>query len=126
MMVERSPSQGYTLTQPTGKGGDPTPRGVLARILRGAALLRHSLIVNNFLKKPLDFMLKMGYIITMKEMIKKDEIFTVTFTDGGEVFIQAQDEAHARRIIMANGLWSRNLDCGKFSRTIKKIEKANR
>ena len=80
--------------------------------------------MNNFLKISLDFLSKMGYIITMKEMIKKDEIFTVTFTDGGEVFIQAQDEAHARRIIMANGLWSRNLDCGKFSRVIKKIEKS--
>ena len=65
----------------------------------------------------------MGYIITMKEMMKKEEIFTVTFTDGGEVFIQAMDEGHARRIIMANGLWSRNLDCGKFSREIEKIEK---
>ena len=55
--------------------------------------------------------------------MKKESIFTVTFTDGGEVFIQAMDEGHARRIIMANGLWSRNLDCGKFSREIKKIEK---
>ena len=54
---------------------------------------------------------------------KPESIFTVTFTDGGEVFIQAMDEGHARRIIMANGLWSRNLDCGKFSREIKKIEK---
>ena len=126
-MVERSPSQGYTLTQPTGKGGDPTPRGVLARILRGAALLRHSLIVNNFLTLSLDFVSLMWYIITMRATkMKKESIFTVTFTDGGEVFIQAMDEAHARRIIMANGLWSRNLDCGKFSRTIKKIEKVNR
>ena len=66
----------------------------------------------------------MGYIITMKEMIKKDEIFTVTFTDGGEVFIQAQDEAHARRIIENNGLWSRNTHTESFTRTIKKIEKS--
>ena len=91
---------------------------------RAAAAAAPAKIVNNFLKKPLDFVTFMGYIITMKEMIKKDEIFTVTFTDGGEVFIQAQDEAHARRIIMANGLWSRNLDCGKFSRAIEKIEKS--
>ena len=34
-------------------------------------LLRLDLIVNNFLKKPLDFMAKMGYIITMKEMKNK-------------------------------------------------------
>ena len=59
-------------------------------------------------------------------MMKKESIFTVTFADGGEVFIQAMDEGHARRIIMANGLRSRNLDCGKFSRVIKKIEKSER
>ena len=89
--------------------------------------MRHSLIMNNFLTLSLDFVSLMWYIITMRATkMKKESIFTVTFTDGGEVFIQAMDEAHARRIIMANGLWSRNLDCGKFSRTIKKIEKANR
>ena len=55
--------------------------------------------------------------------MKKESIFTVTFTDGGEVFIQAMDEAHARRIIMANGLWSRNTHTESFTRTIKKIEK---
>ena len=58
-------------------------------------------------------------------MIKKEEIFTVTFADGGEVFIAARDEAHARRIIENNGLWSRNVDSESFSRTIKKIEKVN-
>jgi hypothetical protein len=35
--------------------------------------------VNNFLKKPLDFMAKMGYIITMKEMknIDKDTVLAI-------------------------------------------------
>lgn len=54
---------------------------------------------------------------------KPESIFTVTFTDGGEVFIQAMDEGHARRIIENNGLWSRNVDSESFTRTIKKIEK---
>ena len=58
--------------------------------------------------------------------MKKESIFTVTFTDGGEVFIQAMDEGHARRIIENNGLWSRNTDSESFTRTIKKIEKVNR
>ena len=55
--------------------------------------------------------------------MKRESIFTVTFTDGGEVFIQAMDEGHARRIIEHNGLWSRNVDSESFTRTIKKIEK---
>jgi len=67
----------------------------------------------------------MGYIITMKEMMmKRESTFTVTFTDGGEVFIAARDEAHARRIIENNGLWSRNTEDVPFERTIKKIEKS--
>jgi len=53
---------------------------------------------------------------------KPETIFTVTFTDGGEVFIQAMDKAHARRIIENNGLWSRNTHTEPFERTIKKIE----
>ena len=57
------------------------------------------------------------------KMMKTESIFTVTFTDGGEVFIQAMDEGHARRIIENNGLWSRNVDSESFTRTIKKIEK---
>jgi GTP-dependent phosphoenolpyruvate carboxykinase len=69
-------------------------------------------------------MLKMEYIIPMKEMMKKESIFTVTFTDGGEVFIKAMDEAHARRIIENNGLWRRNTEDEPFARTIKKVEKS--
>ena len=57
------------------------------------------------------------------EEMKKASIFTVTFTDGGSVFIQAMDEGHARRIIENNGLWSRNTHTESFERTIKKIEK---
>ena len=72
----------------------------------------------------------MCYIIRMKSeknnTMEKESIFTVTFTDGGEVFISARDEAHARRIIANNGLWSRNLDCGKFSRVVEKVEKNTR
>jgi len=53
--------------------------------------------------------------------MKAEKIFTVTFTDGGEVFIQAMDEAHARRIVEKNGLWSRNTHTESFTRTIKTI-----
>jgi hypothetical protein len=60
------------------------------------------------------------------EEMKRESIFTVTFTDGGSVFIQAMDEGHARRIIEHNGLWSRNTHTESFERTIKKIEKADR
>ena len=58
--------------------------------------------------------------------MKKESIFTVTFTDGGEVFISARDEAHARRIIANNGLWHRNTEDIPFERTIKKVEKNTR
>ena len=54
--------------------------------------------------------------------MKKESIFTVTFTDGGEVFIAAQNEGHARRIVEKNGLWSHNTHTESFERTIKKIE----
>ena len=57
---------------------------------------------------------------------KPERIFTVTFSDGGEVFIQAMDEGHARRIVENNGLWSENTHTESFTRTIKKIEKVNR
>ena len=57
-------------------------------------------------------------------MMIKEQIFTVTFTDGGEVFIAARDEAHARRIIENNGLWRRNTEDEPFARTIKSIELA--
>ena len=55
--------------------------------------------------------------------MKKESIFTVTFTDGGEVFIQAMDEGHARRIIENNGQWRRNTEEKPFDRCIEKIEK---
>mgnify|MGYP003657167897 FL=1 len=58
------------------------------------------------------------------EEMKRERIFTVTFTDGGSVFIQAMDEGHARRIIEHNGLWSRNTHTESFTRTIKKIEES--
>ena len=51
----------------------------------------------------------------------KESIFNVTFTDGGEVFIQAMDEAHVRRIIGKNDLWRTDTEGVPFSRTIKKI-----
>ena len=57
--------------------------------------------------------------------MKTESTFTVTFTDGGQVFIAARDEAHARRIIENNGLWSRNTHTESFTRTVKKIEKVN-
>jgi hypothetical protein len=59
-----------------------------------------------------------------KMMKTKDSIFTVTFTDGGEVFIQAMDEGHARRIVDGQS-WQRNVEEKPFSRTIEKIEKVN-
>ena len=72
----------------------------------------------------------MCYIIRMKseknDTMIKEQVFTVTFTDGGEVFISARDEAHARRIIANNGLWHRNTEDIPFERTIKKVEKNTR
>ena len=56
--------------------------------------------------------------------MKKESIFTVTFTDGGEVFISARDEAHARRIVDGQS-WQRNVEEKPFSRTIEKVEKVN-
>ncbi len=57
------------------------------------------------------------------KIMKKESIFTVTFTDGGEVFIQAMDEGHARRIIENNGQWRRNTEEKPCDRCIEKIEK---
>ena len=57
------------------------------------------------------------------EEMKKESIFTVTFTDGGEVFISAHDAAHARRIIDGQS-WQRNVEEKPFFRTIEKIEKS--
>ena len=54
--------------------------------------------------------------------IKKENIYTVTFTNDSTVFIQAMDEAHARRIVERNGAtWTRGDD--KVEMIIKKIQK---
>ena len=53
----------------------------------------------------------------------KERIFTVTFTNGSTVFIQAMDEGHARRIVERNSpTWTRGDD--KVEMTIDKIEEA--
>ena len=53
----------------------------------------------------------------------KERIFTVTFTNGSTVFIQAMDEGHARRIVARNSpTWTRGDD--KVEMTIDKIEEA--
>ena len=54
-------------------------------------------------------------------MMKKENIFKVTFTNNSTVFIQAMDEAHARRIVEHNGTtWTRAED--KVEMVIKSIE----
>ena len=53
----------------------------------------------------------------------KERIFTVTFTNGSSVFVQATDDAHARRIVERNSAtWTRGDD--KVEMTIDKIEEA--
>ena len=90
-------------------------------------LLRFILIVNNFFNLGVDFLSFMRYTICIEserlKIMKTESIFTVTFTDGGEVFIKAMDEAHARRIIENNGQWRRNTEEKPFDRCIEKIEK---
>ena len=55
------------------------------------------------------------------KMMKKENIFKVTFTNNSTVFIQAMDEAHARRIVERNGTtWTRAED--KVEMVIKSIE----
>ena len=50
----------------------------------------------------------------------KETIFEVTFTNGSTVFIQAMDEAHARRIVERNSTtWTRAED--KVEMVIKSI-----
>jgi hypothetical protein len=83
--------------------------------------------VNNFLKKPLDFLAFMGYIIRIEserlKMMKKESIFTVTFTNRSTVFIKAMDKAHARRIVEKNGsTWTRGDDSVEM--VIEKIERS--
>ena len=52
--------------------------------------------------------------------MKNEKIFEVTFTNDSTVFIQAMDEAHARRIVERNGTtWTRADD--KVEMVIKSI-----
>ena len=58
-------------------------------------------------------------------MIKKEEIFTVTFTNGSSVFIKAMNEGHARRIVEKNGsTWTRGEHSVEM--VIEKIELMSR
>ena len=60
-------------------------------------------------------------IYKMNDM--KETIFTVTFTNGSSVFIQAMDEGHAHRIVERNSTtWTRADD--KVEMIIDKIEEA--
>ena len=74
------------------------------------------------MKKTVDFFRDLWFNTnTMNDM--KDTIFTVTFTNGSSVFIQATDDKHARRIVERNGAtWTRGDD--KVEMTIDKIEEA--
>lgn len=60
-------------------------------------------------------------LLTVKATnMKKENIYTVKFTNGSSVFIQAMDEAHARRIVERNGTtWTRAED--KVEMVIKSI-----
>jgi len=67
----------------------------------------------------------MWYIITMRatKKMKKESIFTVTFTNSSTVFIKAMDEGHARRIVEKNGhTWKRANDTVEM--VIEKIERS--
>ena len=55
--------------------------------------------------------------------MKKESIFTVTFTNSSTVFIKATDKAHARRIVEKNGsTWTRGDDSVEM--VIEKIERS--
>ena len=59
-------------------------------------------------------------LIVKATNMKKENIYTVKFTNGSSVFIQAMDEAHARRIVERNGTtWTRAED--KVEMVIKSI-----
>ena len=60
-------------------------------------------------------------LLTVKATnMKKENIYTVKFTNGSSVFIQAMDEAHARRIVERNSTtWTRADD--KVEMVIKSI-----
>ena len=67
----------------------------------------------------------MWYIITMRatKKMKRESIFTVTFTNHSTVFIKAMDEGHARRIVEKNGsTWTRAEDSVEM--VIEKIERS--
>ena len=55
--------------------------------------------MNNFLKKSLDFVTFMWYIITMMN----EKTFEVSWAFGETTFINAMDEAHARRVAVGMG-----------------------
>jgi hypothetical protein len=57
------------------------------------------------------------------EEMKKESIFTVTFTNRSTVFIKAMDEAHCRRIVEKNGsTWTRGEHSVEM--VIEKIERS--
>ena len=63
-------------------------------------------------------------LLTVKATnMKQENIYTVKFTNGSSVFIQAMDEAHARRIVERNGsTWTRGDDSVEM--VIEKIEES--
>ena len=85
--------------------------------------MRLDLIVNNFLKKPLDFLLIMWYLIYK---MNEESIFKVTFTNDSTVFIKAMDEGHAKRIVERNGTqWlSAELTVEMIVKKIEKVEES--
>ena len=50
-----------------------------------------------------------------------ERIYNVTFTNKSTVFIQAYDEAHARRIVEINKRWRRSVDGELITMTIESI-----
>ncbi len=53
--------------------------------------------------------------------MKNERIFRVTFTNQSTVFIQATDEAHARRIVEMNKTWRRSVDGEPITMVIESI-----
>ena len=53
--------------------------------------------------------------------MKNEKIYEVTFTNKSTVFIQAMDEAHARRIVEINKTWRRSVDGEPITMTIESI-----
>ena len=50
-----------------------------------------------------------------------EAIYEVTFTNQSTVFIQATDEAHARRIVEMNKTWRRSVDGEPITMDIESI-----